>query len=256
MRVKLHLPRAFQSRYVLSPVGQAQWLDGLGQRELVRCTATMRELTLWIVLPCLALQGDPELEAQRWIKQLRSDRIDDREAAVRELKRIGMPALPQLEAARDKGDLELASRARELLSAIRAEHIFREIEGRIEKAGTLKVSVKGVGMLKPGAGPDQEQELRGSALVKDGNKAHLQFSLKWSDSSLATEKISDGSKLRYSEGNGRTLDCPKVVGRNVRVALVRAGALLGFVRGLGGKAWRVPVCEDPALTDTLAVSNF
>src|SRR5258706_2692208 len=59
----------------------------------------------------LTLQQDP----RDFIKRLASDRIEDRDAAARELKKLGEKAVPALREAAGGGDPEIASRCRKIL---------------------------------------------------------------------------------------------------------------------------------------------
>ena len=67
---------------------------------------------------------DSSKEIQVWIQKLRSDRIEEREQATQELKKLGTAALPELEkVAADKDD-EVAARARILLRTIRLKDML------------------------------------------------------------------------------------------------------------------------------------
>src|SRR5436190_9699010 len=67
---------------------------------------------------------DSSKEIQAWIQKLRADRIEEREQATQELKKLGTAALTELEkVAADKDD-EVAARARILLRTIRLKDML------------------------------------------------------------------------------------------------------------------------------------
>lgn len=68
----------------------------------------------------LLLAQDPATDPRigRLIEQLRSDEASERDAAVRELTRIGSPAVPRLQEAMKVDDLELRGRLKETIRAI------------------------------------------------------------------------------------------------------------------------------------------
>ena len=84
---------------------------------------------MWILMTLsLALgfcaQDDRGREAHALIEKLRSERIDDRDQASLELRKLGPAAMPELEKAATDPDLEISTRARELLLLIRLKDLF------------------------------------------------------------------------------------------------------------------------------------
>jgi HEAT repeat protein len=69
---------------------------------------------LVLALASLLLLQDPREAIQR----LASDHIEDRDAAARELKRLGDKAIPALREAAGGGDLEIAARCRKILASL------------------------------------------------------------------------------------------------------------------------------------------
>ena len=87
-----------------------------------------------------AVQGIPGHLARGLIGQLRSDRIEEREAAARSLVALGTVILPQLEEAASSRDVEVAGRARVVVTAIEdplARATFRNLENTLNQAKTL-----------------------------------------------------------------------------------------------------------------------
>ncbi len=67
-----------------------------------------------LLLLILALQGDP----RALVEKLRSDRVEERDEAIRGLKALGKAAVPELEKAARDPDAETAARARLLLRSL------------------------------------------------------------------------------------------------------------------------------------------
>jgi len=79
----------------------------------------MTAITLFGIL-CLGVQEDPASLTQK----LRSEKIEEREQATQELKKLGTPALAMLEKLAMDKDIEVATRARTLLRTIRLKEIL------------------------------------------------------------------------------------------------------------------------------------
>src|SRR5262245_21036559 len=76
------------------------------------------EMKILILLAVLGQDAAVEQKIGRLIEQLRSDEASERDAAVRELTRIGATAVPRLEEALKVDDLDLRSRVKETIKAI------------------------------------------------------------------------------------------------------------------------------------------
>src|SRR5262249_30847042 len=72
----------------------------------------------WCLAGGLAWAAADGGEADRWVRQLASPRFAEREAAGRELDRLGPTALPALRTALAGPDAEVAGRAERLIQAI------------------------------------------------------------------------------------------------------------------------------------------
>lgn len=80
-----------------------------------------------ILLLCLlgeCTQDDTSAEVRSWIERLRSGRIEEREHAGQEIRRLGKAALPELEKVTADKDVEVATRARRLIRLIRLKELF------------------------------------------------------------------------------------------------------------------------------------
>src|SRR5438552_6992255 len=97
--------------------------------------AILTALTLWALV---ASQEDPARQAQDFVEKLRSDQIEERDEAARNLKRLGKTAHEALERAQKDSDPEMASRARQLLRVIAlmeelTPSLLREMQGIEER---------------------------------------------------------------------------------------------------------------------------
>ena len=80
---------------------------------LPRCVAL-----LFLMLPFVPVVAGGDMEIDRLIKQLGSDKFKEREAATKRLQEIGEPALAALYKAQDSGDTEVCRRADNIVAAI------------------------------------------------------------------------------------------------------------------------------------------
>ncbi|HLY07738.1 MAG TPA: hypothetical protein VKW04_00410 [Planctomycetota bacterium] len=78
-------------------------------------------LTWWAVA---GAQDDQSRQVQKWLENLRSERIEEREEADLELRKLGKGVLPDLERAAGDKDVELSARARTLIRRIRLKELF------------------------------------------------------------------------------------------------------------------------------------
>jgi hypothetical protein len=83
-------------------------------------------LTTILVIGALAGGGqeDTSKELHAWIEKLRSERIEDRDQATQEIRKLGKAAIGELEQLAGDKDIEVASRARTLIRAIRLKEVF------------------------------------------------------------------------------------------------------------------------------------
>src|SRR5579864_3303022 len=84
-------------------------------------------MLLTILLFCWPVawgQDDNSKELQMWLEKLRSERIEEREKADQEIRKLGKGALPELERAAGDKDVELSARARTLIRLIRLKELL------------------------------------------------------------------------------------------------------------------------------------
>lgn len=75
-------------------------------------------ITLILAAGSCFLQDNPSDSVRVLIERLRSDKVEERDAAMRRLKSLGKAAVPELERASKGDDVESSARARNLLRAI------------------------------------------------------------------------------------------------------------------------------------------
>jgi hypothetical protein len=74
--------------------------------------------------PAAGAQEDTSRDLQMWLEKLRSERIEEREQADQEIRKLGKGAIPGLERAAGDKDAELSARARTLIRLIRLKELF------------------------------------------------------------------------------------------------------------------------------------
>jgi hypothetical protein len=74
--------------------------------------------------PVAGAQEDKSRELQMWLEKLGSERIEEREQADQEIRKLGKGAIPQLERVAGEKDVELSARARTLIRSIRLKELF------------------------------------------------------------------------------------------------------------------------------------
>lgn len=77
--------------------------------------------TMMLILAVLLLQDDAAKQVAEQIEKLRSDQIEERDAAAKKLREIGKPAVEPLKKAASDDDKEFALRAKRLLELIAAD---------------------------------------------------------------------------------------------------------------------------------------
>src|SRR5476649_1028519 len=86
----------------------------------------MNRLIPFLLLPLLfagllQAQEDVARTVREQLRKLRSDQVDERNAAQKKLQEIGLPAMPELLKAAQDSDADYSSRAGALLKAIAAD---------------------------------------------------------------------------------------------------------------------------------------
>jgi outer membrane lipoprotein-sorting protein len=179
----------------------------------------MNLLQVALVLALLAPQEGDSARIQALIDRVRSDRIEERQAAAEDLRKIGKEALPALEAAiKGTTDPEVALRLKGIVNALAvpgAAESLKSIERLLAGAGAVRIAFHQETRTL-GKDLDVRQGSTGTLLFAKGNKARLE---------LAPEKgkelltISDGESLANRNGplfqspNGLTARLAKSVAR-------------------------------------------
>jgi outer membrane lipoprotein-sorting protein len=111
--------------------------------------------------------------AEQLVEQLRSEKIEERNGAAMELRKLDTGAIPALEKASRDADPEVSRAAKEILGEIKgrldaavAEKAFRKIEEAFDKARSLKARFS-MELTEDGGPPITAS---GEVWVKEGNK--------------------------------------------------------------------------------------
>src|ERR1043165_9311613 len=134
-----------------------------------------------VLLAAVLLQDDP---AARWVEKLHSDRIEERNEAAVQLRKMGKAAQPALEKAAEEKDPDAAQLAKATLKAI-LEDLASEgpllalarMEEKMAKAKTLRVRFE-LESEVVFQSRDQKVATTGELTLKEGNRMALTLKMK------------------------------------------------------------------------------
>jgi outer membrane lipoprotein-sorting protein len=144
---------------------------------------------------------------EQLIDKLRSESFQEREAAMKELERIGDPAVQLLEHATKDQEPEVVWRAKACLEKIRFNSglaILKKIEESVAKAKTVAVTFNPVPRA-PGGGQAPGWEAAGTFILKEGNKAYVKCTsvLSKDGTKIQDDLVSDGPRfLQFVSSQG------------------------------------------------------
>jgi hypothetical protein len=130
------------------------------------------------------------------IERLRSDRVEIRDAALKELKRGGNSSIPALEKAVKDPDVELASRAQEVIRIFKAEACaatFQEMSQDLLKSRSARVQFRSrasVTRLREA----ETLECSGEIWSQEGGKLYLRSSVAVNDRRRTFLMVSNGTR--------------------------------------------------------------
>ncbi len=132
--------------------------------------------------------------------------------------------------------MELLVACAHLLQDRAAEDAFRKIEESLEKAGTIRVRLRGEGEAKGGA-EKVAYKVSGRMLLKEGNRARIEMKTVLGALEREAVIVSDGAKMwvRTVQGPPRTQDTPGSLKASLAGALTRLGLLSSVDSCLGGQ---------------------
>jgi outer membrane lipoprotein-sorting protein len=171
-----------------------------------------------------------EKTAEQLVEQLRSDQPDQRDAAVRELLRLGESSVSALEKATKDKDPEVALRARWAIRVVNpasSREAIQNIEEAISKARSVRVVFEGeTHRLDKDTGEDFKTTFAGEVFLKKGNRAY--YSMKrvaeFKHDPAECILISDGSQVH---GGGGVLpsrvETPEDLQSSLSIAVARTG---------------------------------
>ena len=133
-------------------------------------------LCLLVIFVLWQTQTEQSSQARLLVERLQSDQIEERETASKALIKLGAVALTEVENAAKSKDIELAARARKVLTAIRsriAEDTFTKIEENIAKARTVSAMIKYDWYRKEKNEDAKRFHGSGTLLLKEGNRLSM-----------------------------------------------------------------------------------
>jgi hypothetical protein len=165
------------------------------------------------------------------INQLRSEKVEERESATRTLRSMGRKSVPDLERASQDKDAEVSSRAREILAQIDsdvAEATFLKIEGRIEKATSVRIryTLNASYEYRNGSGEKKDYEAKGELLAKGASGIRFGRTLKPGGKIDDIGVISDGDRavMVYGGKPHREVPSSKDYAIGILIAFTRLGS--------------------------------
>lgn len=170
-----------------------------------------------------------EKTAEQLIENLRSESVEDRESAARDLKKMGEAARPALEKAAGDKDREVATRAQAILDPMDLEAgqaVLNKLEETVLKAKTVKVRFKYEGRgPKGGVGPETGS---GTLLLKEGGRVRFEIAFSSLEEKHRVTIVSDGTQLAASIDFAKpiTKEAPKELHSLFSKGLVRGGLVL------------------------------
>jgi outer membrane lipoprotein-sorting protein len=183
------------------------------------------DLRMHFLLAAVLLMQDKS--AEQLVDQLRSDKVEERNKAARELKKLEEAALPALEKAARDPDTDVSRSAKEILTELRstldarlAEKAFRKIEETIDKAKTMKVKFT-LSLDEPRSDREEKPSASGEYCVKEGNRVFILLLDRGRESRI----IADGTRMLMP--GGRNGEVPEAawprLGELMTTGFVRAG---------------------------------
>ena len=182
---------------------------------------SMNLLQIAFALALLAPQETDAARIRELIERARSDRVEERNAAGEELRKIGKEAQPALEAAiKGTTDLEVALRLQGIVNALAvpgAAESLKRIEQLLAGAGAVRIAFHQETRTL-GKDLDVRQGSTGTLLFAKGNKARLEL-VPEKGKELLT--ISDGESL--ADRNGPLLQSPNGLTARLAKSVARVG---------------------------------
>lgn len=194
------------------------------------------------VLAVLALQ-DGDRHTRELIDRVRSEKVEERNAAAQELRKIGKDAVPALEAAlKETRDPEVALQLKGILAAIAvpsAEEAMKRIEGGFSAARAVRIAFHQE-TRTVGKDLDVRQASAGTLTFAKGDKARLEITPEKGPELLT---LSDGDSIM--KRNGPSMMSP----RGLTPRLARSAARVGICFYAPLSPWRTVNFPDEVVPD-------
>ena len=193
------------------------------------------KLILAVLGTCLSLGGvSCQDRVNNAIRDLSARRVERREQAERELRKLGEKAVPALRKAILDKDLEVSSRARTVLSTILGEIAFRKVHQNLMSSGNIRVAFE-MERMTPGGKRQVTDRFHGELTLKGCDRVQFTADSIQNERKVRVEVLSDGemTQNRFEDGEGSKEEAPSRFAEKWKSVITKTGILIpAFIPGM------------------------